>query len=187
MQNIIFQSHDIEVTPTEKEQIKKELPESLRSARQLVDMELKNRIDTEKYLGTEDEIDLGPDIQQGLADYVGAKGRFTPIVSYIELGLDNSLLKGMEVIDTPGLDDPVIARSKVTKKPPREMYKVVNLNGLAVLKPENANFIITNNIFSMNFKLIKPDVPNDTSYEVFFIDAVGHVLGDRQLVEVRNG
>lgn len=115
MQNIIFQSHDIEVTPTEKEQIKKELPESLRSARQLVDMELKNRIDTEKYLGTEDEIDLGPDIQQGLADYVGAKGRFTPIVSYIELGLDNSLMKGIEVIDTPGLDDPVIARSKVTK------------------------------------------------------------------------
>ena len=39
----------------------------------------------------------------------------------------------------------------------------------------------------MYFKLINPDVPNDTSYELFFIDAIGHVLGDRQLVEVRNG
>ena len=115
MQSSSSQSHAIEVTPAEKERLKKKLPESLRSSRQLVDMALKNRLDAEKYLGTEGEIDLGTDIHQGLADYVGAKGRFTPIVSYIELGLDNSLLKGMEVIDTPGLDDPVIARSKVTK------------------------------------------------------------------------
>lgn len=115
MQSSSSQSHAIEVTPAEKERLKKKLSESLRSSRQLVDMALKNRLDAEKYLGTEGEIDLGTDIHQGLADYVGAKGRFTPIVSYIELGLDNSLLKGMEVIDTPGLDDPVIARSKVTK------------------------------------------------------------------------
>lgn len=115
MQSSSSQSHAIEVTPAEKERLKKKLPESLRSSRQLVDMALKNRLDAEKYLGTEGEIDLGTDIHQGLADYVGAKGQFTPIVSYIELGLDNSLLKGMEVIDTPGLDDPVIARSKVTK------------------------------------------------------------------------
>lgn len=115
MQSSSSQSHAIEVTPAEKERLKKKLPESLRSSRQLVDMALKNRLYAEKYLGTEGEIDLGTDIHQGLADYVGAKGRFTPIVSYIELGLDNSLLKGMEVIDTPGLDDPVIARSKVTK------------------------------------------------------------------------
>ena len=115
MQSSSSQSHAIEVTPAEKERLKKKLPESLRSSRQLVDMALKNRLDAEKYLGTEGEIDLGTDIHQGLADYVGAKGRFTPIVSYIELGLDNSLLKGMEVIDTPGLDDPVTARSKVTK------------------------------------------------------------------------
>ena len=115
MQNIIPASHDIEVTPTEKEWIKRSFSESLRSSRQLVDMALNNRIDVEKYLGTEGEIDLGTDIHQGLADYVGARGRFTPIVSYIELGLDNPLLQGMEVIDTPGLNDPVIARSKVTK------------------------------------------------------------------------
>lgn len=115
MQSSSSQSHAIEVTPAEKERIKKKLPESLRSSRQLVDMALKNRLDAEKYLGTEGEIDLGTDIHQGLADYVGARGRFTPIVSYIELGLDNPLLQGMEVIDTPGLNDPVIARSKVTK------------------------------------------------------------------------
>ena len=115
MQNIISASHDIEVTPTEKEWIKRSFSESLRSSRQLVDMALNNRIDVEKYLGTEGEIDLGTNIHQGLADYVGARGRFTPIVSYIELGLDNPLLQGMEVIDTPGLNDPVIARSKVTK------------------------------------------------------------------------
>lgn len=115
MQNIISASHDIEVTPAEKERIKRSFSESLRSSRQLVDMALNNRIDVEKYLGTEGEIDLGTDIHQGLADYVGARGRFTPIVSYIELGLDNPLLQGMEVIDTPGLNDPVIARSKVTK------------------------------------------------------------------------
>ena len=55
MQSSSSQSHAIEVTPAEKERLKKKLPESLRSSRQLVDMALKNRLDAEKYLGTEGE------------------------------------------------------------------------------------------------------------------------------------
>ena len=142
MQSSSSQSHAIEVTPAEKERLKKKLPESLRSSRQLVDMALKNRLDAEKYLDTEGEIDLGTDIHEGLADYVGARGRFTAIVSYIELGLDNSLLKGIEVIDTPGLDDPVIARSKVTKNYLAHCDVVFVLSrGSAFLTGEDKNLI----------------------------------------------
>lgn len=50
-----------------------------------------------------------------LNDYVGAEGRYTPIVKYTEIQLDNPLLEGVEVIDTPGLNDPVNSRSQVTK------------------------------------------------------------------------
>lgn len=56
------------------------------------------------------------DIIKTLNDYVGAKGKYTPIVNYVELQLDNEKLKGLEIIDTPGLNDPIVSRSRATKK-----------------------------------------------------------------------
>ena len=65
-------------------------------------------------LGQEKDIPVA-DVHKDLAEYVGADGKFTPIVKHIELGLANPLLKDLEIIDTPGLDDPIISRSAVTK------------------------------------------------------------------------
>lgn len=56
------------------------------------------------------------DIIKSLDDYVGSKGKYTPIVNYVELQLDNEKLKGLEIIDTPGLNDPIVSRSNATKK-----------------------------------------------------------------------
>lgn len=55
-------------------------------------------------------------LKQDLADYVGAEGGHTPFVKYIELGIKNEMLKqGIEIVDTPGMGDPIISRSQTTK------------------------------------------------------------------------
>lgn len=64
-------------------------------------------------LGSADEID--GDIIHKLNDYVGANGRYTPIVSYVELQVDNPYIKDYEIVDTPGLNDPIVSRGNKTK------------------------------------------------------------------------
>jgi len=75
---------------------------------------------------------------------------------------------------------------KYTKKLPRERYKVVNQNHVIVPKPVKPDYIITNNIFRMSFTIDGP-APDEISYEFFFIDEIGHVLNERQIIEVKNG
>lgn len=55
-------------------------------------------------------------LKKDLQDYVGANGRFTPFVKYIEMGIDKPMLRGIEIIDTPGLGDPILSRSEKTKE-----------------------------------------------------------------------
>ena len=65
-------------------------------------------------LGTSDEI-YG-DVINKLNDYVGANGHYTPIVSYVELKVDNPYIKDLEIVDTPGLNDPIISRGIKTNQ-----------------------------------------------------------------------
>lgn len=51
-----------------------------------------------------------------LNNYVGAGGTYTPIVSYVELQTDSPDMKELEIVDTPGLNDPVLSRGIVTKQ-----------------------------------------------------------------------
>lgn len=65
-------------------------------------------------LGGSDEVE--GDIISKLNDYVGANGHFTPIVSYVELQINNPYVKDFEIVDTPGLNDPIISRGIKTKQ-----------------------------------------------------------------------
>ena len=65
-------------------------------------------------LGGTDEVE--GDIISKLNDYVGANGRFTPIVSYVELQINNPYVKDFEIVDTPGLNDPIVSRGIRTKQ-----------------------------------------------------------------------
>lgn len=56
------------------------------------------------------------DYMDELNNYVGTGGQFTPIVKHTEIFINNPLLKDIEVIDTPGLNDPILSRSETTKK-----------------------------------------------------------------------
>lgn len=48
-------------------------------------------------------------------DYVGAEGRFTPLVESSELALPLPELDGIEIVDTPGMNDPVVSRTDKTR------------------------------------------------------------------------
>ncbi len=50
-----------------------------------------------------------------LENYVGSGGKYTPIVKSTELSLNIESLKGIEIVDTPGTNDPVISRSRITQ------------------------------------------------------------------------
>ncbi|OON96077.1 MAG: hypothetical protein ATN36_06475 [Epulopiscium sp. Nele67-Bin005] len=92
------------------ESLKKDIPKEYVSCKELVDMANKNRLNIYEILGTSQEIDLN-----NLDNYVGANGKFTPVVKHIELRLNNPLLKNFEIIDTPGLNDPILSRSDATR------------------------------------------------------------------------
>lgn len=86
--------------------------ENQRGAKELTRM-VKDPLLKDK-LGSTDEIE--GDIISKLNDYVGANGRFTPIVSYVELQVDNPYVKDFEIVDTPGLNDPIVSRGVITKQ-----------------------------------------------------------------------
>lgn len=65
-------------------------------------------------LGRTDTLD--GDVMGKLNDYVGAKGAYTPIVSYVELQSNSPYVEDLEIVDTPGLNDPIVSRGIVTKQ-----------------------------------------------------------------------
>lgn len=76
---------------------------------------------------------------------------------------------------------------KKIQKSPRELYKVIETTSALPFSPAKADYVITNNIFSMPFVINTLGIPRDNTYELFFIDAIGHVLNERQILEINNG
>ncbi len=98
--------------------IKGQIPEDVKSAKELVEMVKNSSIDIYKFLGStisisENTVEL---LNEKLKDYVGAKGTYTPIVKSTGLYINNELLKNLEIIDTPGVNDPIISRGMKTKE-----------------------------------------------------------------------
>ncbi|GAA8304340.1 dynamin family protein [Helicobacter pylori] len=55
------------------------------------------------------------ELNQKLLQFVGANGKFMPCTKAVEISLNNPNLKDLEVIDTPGVNDPIISREECTK------------------------------------------------------------------------
>ena len=79
------------------------------------------------------------------------------------------------------------ASKKNVRKSPKEMYKVSGSPSDVPFKPAKPDYTITNSIFSMNFVPTGSGTFKSNTYELFFIDAKGHVLNERQMIEVNNG
>lgn len=50
------------------------------------------------------------DLQSMMKDLVGARGKFTSVVSILHIFLKDKRLKGLRIVDTPGVNDPVVSR-----------------------------------------------------------------------------
>ena len=100
------------LTEYDKQNIENKIPSQYRSCKELTEMASENILSK---LGTEEEISVY-NLQTDLENYVGANGTYTPIVKWLELSVNNDLLKGIEIIDTPGLGDPIMSRSEKTKE-----------------------------------------------------------------------
>ena len=93
------------------------LNENWIAAHELVSMARANGFDVTPYLGKKENIQGSStprELAGKLQDYVGARGRFTPIVCSTTIFLNDPKLEGYRIVDTPGTNDPVIWRGKKT-------------------------------------------------------------------------
>lgn len=99
--------------------LKNKIGEKLTACHELVLMFNASKENLASYLGKSKEITVD-DIKVGLHDYVGADGVFTPIVKHVELYMNEEILKDVEIVDTPGLNDPITSRTEITRQFLRE-------------------------------------------------------------------
>lgn len=89
------------------------------SAREIVGMVRRNGLEPIPYLemGNEQiEFATYDDLIANLNHYVGEDGKFTPIVKAVTLYLNKEEFKGLSIVDTPGLNDPIASRTIRTKE-----------------------------------------------------------------------
>ncbi|EJB64515.1 ATP/GTP-binding protein [Helicobacter pylori Hp H-43] len=55
------------------------------------------------------------ELNQKLLQFVGANGKFMPCTKAVQISLNNPNLKDLEVIDTPGVNNPIASREERTK------------------------------------------------------------------------
>lgn len=55
------------------------------------------------------------DLQEVLEQYVGANGEYTSVVKSLYIKMNDDRLHGLRIVDTPGVNDPVISRENRTR------------------------------------------------------------------------
>lgn len=88
-------------------------------ARELMEMAKASGLDPyEKIRSGKESISLDKteDLVGMLNDFAGENGRYTPVIKMISIFLPLEELRNLEVVDTPGMNDPVISRTEKTKE-----------------------------------------------------------------------
>ncbi len=99
------------------------------------------------------------ELNQKLLQFVGANGKFMPCTKAVGISLNNPNLKNLEVIDTPGVNDPIISREERTK---------------ALLKDCHVVFIVSpsNNFLSKSDMDLFDRVSNKEGLqEIYFVES----------------
>ena len=88
------------------------------AAKEQVTMASKVSNSLPSFLGTTQtvisDVETTAELTGKLQDYVGANGRYTPFVCSTTVYFNDDRMKGYEIIDTPGTNDPIISRGKKT-------------------------------------------------------------------------
>lgn len=83
----------------------------IKAAKELVSKSSKLGSSLDSYLGKTQE-----DSFNNLIEYVGADGKFVSITKSVTIYYPHEYLKGVEVVDTPGFNDPIVSREERTKE-----------------------------------------------------------------------
>ena len=97
----------------------KDESEAVKVAKELVEMVSKAQINVQEVLEQQTkriESSFIDDLVNTLNQYTGNNGQYTALVKMTRLYLPNDELKGFDIIDTPGMNDPVISRTQKTKE-----------------------------------------------------------------------
>lgn len=99
--------------------------ELFEAARELAAFQRSTGVRPEEKLGQTErlEFESQAQLQDSLNDFVGENGRYTPLVESVTLGLPLEELQDLTIVDTPGLNDPVVSRTVQT----REFLKVCDV------------------------------------------------------------
>lgn len=89
-----------------------ELEESkVKAAKELVEKSSKLGSSLNSYLGKTKN-----DTFENLIEYVGADGKYISITKSVKIFYPKEYLKGVEIVDTPGFNDPIVSREERTKE-----------------------------------------------------------------------
>lgn len=83
----------------------------VQAAQELVEKSKELGNNLSQYLGhTQD------DTFENLEEYVGADGKYVSITKSVKIFYPKEYLKGVEIVDTPGFNDPIVSREERTKE-----------------------------------------------------------------------
>ena len=83
----------------------------VKAAKELVSKATKLGSSLNDYLGKTQEDEFS-----NLIEYVGADGKFISITKSVTIYYPKEYLKGVEIVDTPGFNDPIVSREERTKE-----------------------------------------------------------------------
>ena len=88
----------------------------LQGSHELVEMVKKNRLRVESYLGTTKVLRISlENLNRELRRLVGAEGELTPLVKSVSIRCGQGI-PDLDIVDTPGINDPIVSRSRKAKK-----------------------------------------------------------------------
>lgn len=100
----------------------------LQGSYELVDMAKKNGLKVENYLGTTKVVPTSlEDLNQKLRRLVGSGGELTPLVKSVTIRCGQGI-PALDIVDTPGINDPIVSRSRAAKKLLRQCDVVLLLS-----------------------------------------------------------
>lgn len=107
-----------------------QIPEDIKAAKELVQKcaRVAQGLICEKSKVAVESFSDVRDLQNVLEDYVGADGKYTSIVKCLTIKLNDERLKNLMIVDTPGVNDPVVSREMRTREFLRECHGVFFLS-----------------------------------------------------------
>ena len=117
-------------------------------------------------------------ILEDLREYVGSKGKYTPLVKMTTLYINDDRIKDYIIVDTPGTNDPIISRGQKTKEFLGKCDYIVFLSYSSQFLDNNDNAYIKEQLPSEGKKdilILASKFDNQLSQESVFEDVDGNI------------